>query len=137
VKTVITFLAAILLSVGCSNQPDSDATLRAKIVGTWTAAGLVLPHDARASDATITISQDGIATSRFSIMFADGKTNQQTQVAKWHIENGFLIEQQTNVNGAAIETKTKDETCKITLLDIRELVLSNSYAPRRIFLRKD
>jgi hypothetical protein len=137
VKTVIAVLAAIQLLVSCSHQPDSDATLQAKIVGMWTAAGLVIPHDARASDAMITISPDGSATSRFSITFADGQTHQQTQVAKWHIENGFMIEQQTNVDGAAIDTKTREEASKIIKLDSHELILSNQYAPRRVFLRKE
>ena len=48
-----------------------------------------------------------------------------------------MIEQQTNVDGAAIDTKTREEASKIIKLDSHELILSNQYAPRRVFLRKE
>jgi hypothetical protein len=49
VKTTFIVLAVIMVLPACSRQSDEDAALRAKIIGTWTTADVVLPDQAQVS----------------------------------------------------------------------------------------
>jgi hypothetical protein len=134
VKTTSTVLAVILLLVACAHHPGSDAALRAKIVGTWTTADVRLPNQAQVSDVTTTFQPDGSWFSRYTISRA-GDSQKQMTSGTWQIENGFMIELQTNVDGVA-DTTSKQGGSKIIQLDSHEMVLSNWYSSRRVFSRE-
>jgi hypothetical protein len=135
VKTTFTVAAVILLMTACSRQADGDAALRAKIIGTWTTAGVVLPDQARVSHVTSIFHTDGSWISRYTISRA-GSSRDQTTSGTWQIEKGFMIELQTNVDGV-VDTTDKAGGSKIVRLDSHEMVLSNYYSPRRVFIRKE
>ena len=134
VKTTFTVLAVILLMAACSRQSDEDAALRTKIIGTWTTADVVLPDLAQVSDVTSTFQSDGSWINRYTITRAGGSRKQMTS-GTWQIEKGFMIELQTNADGV-VDTTEKPGNSKIIRLDSHEMVLSNYYSPRRVFIRK-
>jgi len=123
----------ILLLAACAHYSDSDATLRAKIVGKWTTAGVTLPDQAQVSDVTTTFQPDGSWITRYTVTRASD-SRKQTTGGSWHIENGSMIELQTNIDGVA-DTKEQQGGSKIIRLDSREMILSNWYSPSRTFSR--
>jgi hypothetical protein len=133
-KITFTILAVILLLTACVHQPSGDAALRAKIIGGWTTADVILPDQARVSDVTTTFQPNGSWFSRYIISRAGG-SQQQTTMGTWQIESGIMFELQTNVDGVADTTEQRGGS-KIIALDSHEMVLSNWYSPRRIFSRK-
>jgi hypothetical protein len=136
VKTTFTVLAAILLLAACAHHPGSDAALHTKIVGTWSTADVILPDQARVSDIVSTFRPDGSWIDRYTVTRA-GDSRKQTTAGTWQIEGGFMFEVQTNVDGVAVDTTAQRAGSKILKLDSHEMILSNWYAPKRIFLRKE
>jgi hypothetical protein len=132
---MFTVLVVILLLAACAHYPGGDAALRAKIVGTWTTADVILPDQVRVSDVMITFQPNGSWINRYKIIRA-GDSRQQTTSGTWQIENGFIFELQTNVDGVA-DTSAKRGGSNIIRLDSHEMVLSNWYSPRRMFSRKE
>ena len=121
--------------MGCTHVPESDAVLRAKVTGTWTTADVTLPDQAKVSEVTTTFQPDGSWYSHYTVSRA-GDSRQQMTSGTWQIDRGFLIELQTNADGFA-DTKSQSGSSMVLRLDSREMVLSNWYAPKRVFLRKE
>lgn len=133
-KTTIPFLLPVLLLTACSHGLRGDVELRAQIIGTWTTADVFLPDQARVSDVTTVFEPDGSWVNRYTIT-RTGESRKQTTRGSWHIENGFMFELQTNIDGVP-DTIEHQGNSKIIQLDGHEMILSNWYSPHRVFLKK-
>jgi hypothetical protein len=131
---MLSLMGALLTD--CTRQQDNDADLRSRIVGTWTTANVNLPDKAEVSAIEATYRTDGSWASRYTITRGTD-SRKQTTSGKWQIEDGSMFEEQTNVDGASVDTREQRAGSKILKLNSHEMVLSNWYAPRRVFLRKD
>ena len=134
-KTVVRALAAIALLSACSRQTGSDMELRAKIVGTWTTADVPLPDGAKVSDIITTFAPNGAGVSRYTIT-REGNSRPQTTSGIWKIECGFMIEEQTNVDGMAIDGESHRAASMILRLNDHEMVVSNWFRPYLVFHRR-
>ena len=134
VKNTLATVAMISLLSGCTRQSQDDAALRAKIIGTWITANVILPDRSEVRDVASTLRPDGTWFSEYTIDRAGG-SRKQTTMGTWRIENGSMIELQTNVDGVT-DPSEKPGSSKIVRLDEHEMILSNYYAPRRVFFRK-
>ncbi len=131
------FLALLTLAfvAACSSRVNDDADFRANIVGTWTTADVKLPDEAQVKDVESTFRADGTWTSQYTVTRA-GSSRKQSTSGVWRVENGYMVEVQTNVDGIT-DTNAKPGASRIVQLDKREMVLSNYYSPRRVFVRRD
>ena len=132
-KTASTFLFLVLLLTACGRHVDNDAALRATFVGTWTTADVDLPDHARVRDITTINNPDGSYVTKYTISRA-GESRRQATGGTWQITNGFFIEAQTSVDGTNVIGPSG--ASKIIQLDSREMILSNWYSRRRVFLRQ-
>jgi hypothetical protein len=133
-KNAITVLAVIVLLTGCGQYPKDNTSLQAKVTGTWTITGVMLPDLAQVNNVTTSFEPDGGWTSHYTVTRA-GNSKQQTTSGSWQIEGDILYEQQTNVDGVT-DSASQRAGSKIIQIDSHEMVLSNWYSPRRVFTRK-
>ena len=135
VKNIFAFLVLALLVAACTHYAGGDAALRAKIAGTWTTADVILPDQSRVSDVMTTFMPGGSWLTQYKISGSFCYSGPQMTMGTWNVTNGSLVELQTNVDGVSY-TAGKEGGSKILRLDTHEMILSNWYSPRRVFVRR-
>ncbi len=132
-KRIAMLLGAVVLLAACGAR-SRDAALRAAVVGTWATGAVTLPDSGRVTDVATTFMANGSWLSHYTLT-RGGNSRQQVTGGTWRIENGFLFEVQTNVDGIA-DNSGQGGTSEIISLDKERMVLSNSYSPNRVFLKR-
>jgi hypothetical protein len=121
IATILFLSFAFRVMSGDSQQTQSDADFRQKIVGTWI-VDIGTTNDALWAKGYETYSSDGCFVAEITFTM-DGKTDMERAAGRWQIINGILLAANTNV--AAIKAGTLErnyENCKLIRIDDYQLV---------------